>query len=72
MEKHPPIHRSVVAIEKRAFGSSPTKVNNFTYLSSYFVFIFNPGKGVAPSSKAIEKGDLGSPSTKVANFTLFN
>ena len=30
MEKHPPLHCGVVAIEKGAFGSPSTKVANFT------------------------------------------
>ena len=32
MELRPPLHLSVVAIEKGAFGSPSTKVANFTYL----------------------------------------
>ena len=35
MELHPPLHLSVVAIEKGAFWSPLTKVANFTYLLSY-------------------------------------
>ncbi len=31
MELRPPLHLSVVAIEKGAFGSPSTKVANFTY-----------------------------------------
>ena len=31
MEQHPPLHRSVVAIEKGALGLPLTKVANFTY-----------------------------------------
>ena len=32
MEKHPPLHIGVVAIEKGAFGLPSTKVANFTYI----------------------------------------
>ena len=35
MELHPPLHYSVVAIEKGTFGSLSTKVANFTYLDKY-------------------------------------
>ena len=31
MELRPPLHLGVVAVEKEAFGSSSTKVANFTY-----------------------------------------
>ena len=34
MEKRPPLHLVVVAIEKGAFGSSSTKVANFTYIDN--------------------------------------
>ena len=33
MEWHPPLHLGVVAIEKEAFVSPSTKVNNFTYMN---------------------------------------
>ena len=32
MEKHPPLHLSVVAIEKGAFRSLMTKVTKYTYI----------------------------------------
>ena len=35
MEEHPPLHFSVVAIEKGAFESPSTKVANFTCLLIY-------------------------------------
>ena len=37
MESRPPLHLGVAAIEKGAFGSSSTKVANFTY--SYLILI---------------------------------
>ena len=39
MKKHPPLHLSVVAIEKGAFGSPSTTVANFTYFISLKVNI---------------------------------
>ena len=40
MELRPPLHLDVVAIEKGAFGSSLTKVANFTYNLSIYLSIF--------------------------------
>ena len=37
MELHSPLHLSVVAIEKGAFGSPWTKVANFTYKNSILI-----------------------------------
>ena len=36
MELHPPLHLGVIAIEKGAFGSPSTKVNNFMFKYSFF------------------------------------
>ena len=36
MESHPPQDLGEVAIEKGAFGSSSTKVANFTYITHVF------------------------------------
>ena len=43
MEKHPPLHLGVVAIEKGAFGSPLTKVTKFTllYISLLCVLLKN-------------------------------
>ena len=40
MELRPPLHFDVVAIEKGAFGSSSTKVVNFTHLLFITTIIF--------------------------------
>ena len=37
MEQGPPLHLGVAAIEKEAFGSSSTKVANFTYLEGKII-----------------------------------
>ena len=38
-KKRPPLHLSVVAIEKRAFGLSSTKVTNFTWVFIWKAFV---------------------------------
>ena len=40
MESRPPLHFSVVAIEKKTCGSSLTKVANFTYLRYLYIYVY--------------------------------
>ena len=52
MERHPPLHRGVVAIEKGAFWLPSTTVACFT--SAYFTIIFViPNYAVFPDMKKI-------------------
>ena len=61
----PPLHLSVVAIEKGVFGSSLTMVGQL-------IFIYKLAPSLHLDVVVIEKGAFVSPSTLVTNFTFYS